>query len=329
MRPGSLVFYLENMKNIMVKIGSCRAALISLGLCAALSAACKKSPPPPTATTPLRAGSDVVKPEVDAERQRLIDQHFASNPEQKKAFLREMEIDKLRDRQSEIDHKEMVLPTPANFRPSGVSRKILLTLKLEKHILRRGENPRFRLELQNIGREPIVFYDGGSSESSFFKSGSISEINRRMKFPLIRPDGNKVLLETPDGGSDLIMDEIKTPPGLNAAEKAAWIDNLTRQSDASDKLRVKLQPGETLVTRGDRPGDAYRTLRSDEDFEQPGTYHLQVLFDDRPSPLTQAEIDSGLRFRISTETARATQDMMARNALGSCSSNAVTFEVAP
>ena len=228
------------------------------------------------------------------------------------------------DKQAVIDQQTMVTPAPAGFHPEPDARKIRLTLILEKSMIRRGERPRFRLEMTNVGREPIKYSD---LHDSFFKSGYLDSTDK-IRFQLTDPLGRKSRLSSPMVLGSFRPEEIKFPPGMTDADKAKWAENINRRSQGSSHLNVTLAPGETLRSYGDgySPRVPFLTLTSAVKFDTPGAYKIQVEFDDRPPPLTDRYIKNSLGFSTLEETRRSHERMM-KEALGPVTSNGVSFEV--
>ncbi len=315
-----------------------RNALRFAGLCAltaglAFASACKKSAPATpvpenSARLPMPAARQdeaATAAAKEAEMQRELEKRYPGKPAEQKATRDTMAaLDAQADEEkklAEINQRTMVLPAPADFKPEPVARKVRLTLLLEKTKIRAGENPRFRLELMNVGRESIDYQE---YESSIFKGGSIGHSMQTISFFLTDRNGNSLdLIPASSWGRASPVQHHNAAP---ASEKKML--ESSAKSAASTSFRVKLRPGETLRSLGD--GDTvqepFRTLRVEAGYGKPGTYQLQVKLDDRPRPLTSGYIKAALTFstleQIHAEHARRTKD-----ALGPVSSNTVTFEV--
>ncbi|MEK9144178.1 MAG: hypothetical protein AAB339_01055, partial [Elusimicrobiota bacterium] len=70
--------------------------------------------------------------------------------------------------QMEEDRKELVRPAPPGFKPEAVDRKVKLTLIPRETSIRTGEEFWYALELQNLGREPMDYWE---VPGSFMKDG--------------------------------------------------------------------------------------------------------------------------------------------------------------
>ncbi len=289
----------------------------------AFATACKKTPPT-AAPVPAAARAE----DNRAVPPPWIEKRYSSDPK-KLELARQLyaEAD-VEDKQAVIDQKTMVAPAPAGFHPEPVARKIRLTLVLEKSMIRRGERPRFRLEMTNVGREAVRYSD---LHESFFKSGYLDSTDK-IRFQLTGPLGRKTRLSSPLALGSFRPEEIKFPPGMTDADKAKWAEKINNQSGGSSHLNITLAPGETLRSYGDgySPRVPFLTLTSAFKFDTPGTYKLQVEFDDRPAPLTEEDIQRHLRYGgMSAEALRKENAEMRREALGPAVSNSASFEVVP
>lgn len=289
--------------------------LFTLAAGLVLAAACKKSTPPAPVPAPAAADQLSMPPSRPPD----------SRPAPEGTALEGMKrLDALGDAQAklaEIDQRTMVIPAPPDFKPEPIARKIRLNLILEKSKIRAGEEPRFRLELTNVGREPIDYQE---YESSIFKGGSILHSMRTISFYLTDKTGKRLdLLPALGKGRPAPVEYHAAKPD---SEKEMLASNA--MSQASTTFKVKLLPGETLRSLGD--GDSaqepFRTLRVEEGFSKPGTYQLQVKLDDRPSPLTKSYLKFALRRRSLDEIKKSHAEEM-KEAVGPASSNAVTLTV--
>ncbi len=261
----------------------------------------------------------------DPEMERALDKRYAGKPAEKEAMRNTMaELDarlNAEDRITEINQRSMVVPAPADFRPEPIARKIKLKLVLEKSKIKVGENPRFRLELTNIGREPINYQE---YESSIFKGGSIGYSMRTISFYLTDKRGKRLdlLPAMGTGRAEPIRYHDATPKSEEEMRET------NARSQASTTFRVKLLPGETLrsLGDGDTAQEPFRTLRVEEGYEKPGTYRLQVELDDRPHPLSKEYIKAALT-HSTLEKIHESHERRLKKALGPVSSNTVTFEV--
>lgn len=229
---------------------------------------------------------------------------------------------------AEINRRRMVSPAPANFVPEPVARKIRLALFVEKTRIKPGERLRFRLELTNVGREPIEYNE---LESSIFRGGSLGHSSRTISFYVTNPQKKRVKLLSPIFPDDIPLadDTIYPPDGMTEAQKQKWMDETNAMGRAASTFQVKILPGETLRSLGDDNSERepYRILASDPGFKIPGTYRLQVELDDRPKPMSNRYIEINLRTGSTLEEIHKWQEEATRDALGPVSSNAVTIEV--
>ena len=247
--------------------------------------------------------------------------------ESKKSLMKVNEEMRYSDEQEIVDRKDMVLPSPRDFKPENARRKIRLALTMEKTILRRGEAPRFRLEMTNVGREMILYME---FDQSFYKTCNLSAPGDHLNFTITLPDGHKKKMLAPTLlGDEMITDEIKFPAGWTDVQKAEWARKKNLHNHAQGGLSINLQPGETLRTRGDNPGDLFCAIRTEVNLRTPGTYKMQVKFDDVPPPVDEDDIRSMGKRGISRETLLRDHDKSLADALGPVESNGVSFEVVP
>jgi hypothetical protein len=324
---------MERMK-ILKKLN----VVLLIGVLAAV-AACKKSAPPAIERAPEKAtelpmpSSRQVEAEMapisvsrDAAMERALEKRYPGRPAEQEAVRSAMSaVDALGDARKKLDalnQRIMVIPAPADFRPESVARKVRLNLILEKATIRAGENPRFRLELTNVGRETIDYQE---YESSIFKWGSILHSIRTIRFYLTDQVGKRLKLRTDlyHGQASPVQNHTATP------ESEKEMQEINALGQASTTFRVKLRPGDTLRSLGD--GDSaqepFRTLFVQGGFKKPGVYQLQVELDDRPKPLNKHYIEYALKFS-SLDEIKKTQEREFKEALGPLSSN-VTLEVLP
>jgi hypothetical protein len=229
------------------------------------------------------------------------------------------------------DRAELVRPAPADFQPENVRRKLAIKLVLENKKVRIGQQPRYRLELQNVGREDLFLAE---SDKSFIKFGRLTW---QFKF--------KALL-TPPGGDEerLLGAESRAPRAIRATEeivlpnsrfmseeqRAQAMKEFGDAERSKQELTVTLSSGETLVTRGDQTGSPFRALNAEPDFEQPGTYRLRFVYEEPELPLPSEEEMQALIKKGSTREdhfkviRKANEDR-----LGVVSSNIESFEVLP
>lgn len=246
-----------------------------------------------------------------------------------------------REAKAARDRAELVRPAPAGFKPENVDRRIRLRLIAQKEMMRVGENFWYRLELQNVGRKPLLWYE----KSSIFKHGRIGD--SPMKFFVRRPDGKEWELSPPLphlGRRRMGL----FPPGTSPAKEARLFKRIVAMGNMNE-LSINLFPGETLVTRpwarrspeeadaiyarGEDPDAAiqgqYRELPTSLRFDQKGTYRIRVVYDDSPWPLTEENIRSSEKYGISRKDKLENQRFAEENALGPVQSNIVNLEVTP
>lgn len=312
-----------------------------------LAAACKKSIPAPSASTAspdLSMPSSVAKPspsdraKADADLEAYVAKKYANDPGKKEETLSEMrQLDAQVDaeaRLAEEHRKTMVTPVPAGFQPDAASRKVRLALFLEKNRIKPGERLRFRLELVNVGREPIVFKELGGT--SIFQGGCFGPTIRLYRTD---PAGRRERIRQdffarlPDAKfvADSHSSELQPPQGLTKEQEKKWFDEVVGSGRAGGNFEVRLLPGETLHSLGDSEStsDAYRTMLSKEKFVRPVAYKIEAVLDDRPAPLTKAYVDAMLGSGSTMKEIEDFQDQQMREALGPITSNAISFQVAP
>lgn len=230
------------------------------------------------------------------------------------------------DKLAEIRRRTMVTPAPAGFRPEAAARKIRLRLILEKNKIRAGEKARFRLEMTNVGREPIDYRERGAS--ILVEGGGLLD-SPAMNFQLTDASGNQKVLSpssVPRPGRSA-RKRIAPPSGLTERQAKAWFIETNAMGQAPSTFKIKLLPGETLTSAGDgSPADNFKTLYTDDDFDKPGRYRLRVDLDDRPAPLDKDYIEFALKFSTLAEI-KKTHDRLENDAIGPVSSNEAALEV--
>lgn len=271
----------------------------------ALFAACKKAPSPAQVEQPGAPVSLPMPPDRAAP--------------QDEAHAQMKKLDALVDadvRHAERNRRLMVTPAPTDFQPEAVTRKIRLTLALEKTKLRVGENPRYRLELTNVGRETINYIE---YDSSVFRWGGLFDSVKTIKFLLTDKAGKRRRLRPSLAVGRAQPFTARAGP-LSAEEEA--------DSKASTTFEVKLLPGETLRSFGDgnSPTEPFRTMLDRKGFNVPGLYRIHVELDDRPDPLTDSFIKLTSKFQTEAETRKFHAKQVA-DALGPVSSNIVILEI--
>lgn len=237
--------------------------------------------------------------------------------------MRQMElVGAAEDRLAEANRRTMVKPAPAGFTPEPVDRKVRLRLVLEKSKIRVGERPRFRLEMTNIGREPIEYFE--SRSSLFVKDGGLLD-TLTMEMHLSDGRNKRIrLLPPPLGSSEGLPPKKREGNALSQAEQARRFDEINSEGQARATFRVLLNPGDTLHSVGDddSPVDNFKTLRTKQKFDVPGAYQLEVTLDDRPMPLDEEFINTLMRAGESREKIMNTYAERVKAALGPASARA-------
>lgn len=218
-------------------------------------------------------------------------------------------------RLAEKNRRLMVSPAPAGFKPEEAARKIRLRLFLENTKIRVGESPRFRLEMTNVGREPIDYIE---YDSSVFRWGGLLHSIKTIKFMLTDSQGKTHRLKPALGGR---VEPMKPMAAPFTAEQQA-------ESAASTTFQVRILPGETLrsLGDGDSPTEPFRTMIAGDEFKTPGRYRIHVELDDRPRPLTQTYIEMALQYETLDEIHKDHAEQIAK-ALGPISTEPVFVEV--
>lgn len=294
----------------------CRALSLVLALCF-ISACGKKDAPSP------RPGSSST----------LAIEQVRSDPKltqkQKEKLIESLPWIDASARQEEKDRKELVQPPPPGWKPGTERRKLKLTLIPEKTIIRKGESLRYRLEIQNIGRENIGFYE---PFSAFVKSGDLYGPHS-YRFYATPPGGKEERMGRPILPSEGILpaDEIKFPENMSVKDKDAVFEKLKMEDRLERGLSLTLRPGETLFTRLDpKTGSRFRELWTDVQFENAGTYRVRVVYEDLPPDApTPHHIQGMIKRGHSLEEQRKFHDKMVRNSLGLVESNTIALEVVP
>ena len=246
--------------------------------------------------------------------------------EQKAMMLSQIPTLVAEDKQEILDRKELVLPPPVKWKPVAVGRRLKLTLIPEKTIIRKGEKFRYRLEVQNVGREAIVLIE---MPYSFIKTGIE---NGPYEFYLLTSEGKETRLPAPFSfGGSLSFTEYHFPKNWTEGQKRDEFEMIKAAGQANAHLSLTLNPGETIVSRPGNPGsNLFRDLRTDLDFNRRGTYRLRLVYEDRPSsPPTENEIQSGIKFGLSRERQIQSYQKSLPLHLGRLESNTVKFEVVP
>lgn len=267
-----------------------------------LFAACKKAPPAPESRP---AGVDLAMPATRGAEKGPVPEEI-----RKLDALIDADI-----RLAEWNRRMMIIPAPPDFKPAAAARKIELRLVLEKTKLRVGESPRFRLELINVGRDPIDYIE---YESSVFRWGGILHSIKTIRFIMTDEKGQSRMLWPVLGGRVEPIKQLSGPLSL-AAEA---------ESKASTTFRVKILLGETLrsLGDGDSAAEPYRTMLLRDEFKTAGRKRIHVELDDRPEPLDAGYLELASKYRPIDQIRRNHAERLAV-ALGPVTSNVVELEV--
>lgn len=258
-----------------------------------------------------------------------------------------------RIRREAEDRAELVRPAPKNFK-SQAGRKVQLTLISQKDMMRKGENFWYRLEMQNVGHEPITL----DERPSFWKIGD-AMVHNNYYFHITPPEGREQeVYVLRYSGIHPAPIERDYPASMTKAESARAFERLLEQKDreASRRahLRVTLQPGETLVSRPWRFGSGldrmnkleknenpdppvsgtFRELapamsgKDDFKFDKPGTYRIKIVWNDTlGGPPTEKNIQEAIKIGLSRESMMKSYERFMKTHLGRIESNVVTLEV--
>ncbi|PIR19402.1 MAG: hypothetical protein COV48_02205 [Elusimicrobia bacterium CG11_big_fil_rev_8_21_14_0_20_64_6] len=158
--------------------------------------------------------------------------------------------------ESQKDRKQLVLQPKKGWKPQAAAPPLKILLLIDKTIIRQGESFKYRLEMQNTGREPLPFREHAPS---FTKDGELCGDNG-YKFYVTPPAGRETVL--PCRAATTTDVRVSTAP---AEEPQSGLD-------------LTLQPGEYLLTRGVGPKNRFRELKTSFAFKPLGTYTLKVLY---------------------------------------------------
>lgn len=263
------------------------------------------------------------------------------------------EEDRIEDVVRAAERRELVRPAPAGFKPGRERRQFRLTLVARDKTIRVGEAFWYRLELQNLGRETVHYWE----TPSFLKDGSSYDLGR-WDFRAIDPKGQR---ETMDIGSlfgsfavqDTHTDAIPIPGSekMSEAELEQYMRRDYTKRRADRDLIVDLAPGETLVSRPWRWADAserverrkrgeanltprptgdFRELWTTFRFDMPGRYEVRAIYDDTMAPLPSEDFIKAREKRgYSRASTIARYKKRARERLGRVESAPIFIEVFP
>lgn len=308
-----------------------RRGFTALAAAALLTASgCGRAPEPPNAGTATTAGRTTAAP-MPPEMQEIQDKLDAM------ADQTRFEAD-----QDARDRAELVTLAPQGFKPKVQGRKLELTLIPQKKMLRVGGTFWYRAEIRNVGSEPVTISD------SFIKSG-YDYYGAKFKI-VVTPrhwKDHSVL------GSAIPCEAAGLPiPGWAKMDKAQQAEASKRyhmEEELRGRVRIKLEPGETLRTRDERyvsreedcaafqagkrasnrPGGLFRQFFETRDFDKPGTYSVQLVLSDLPIPMS-LERKENLRRRGNSEQEIAEYEKdIVKIHLGAYESKPVSIEVVP
>ena len=249
------------------------------------------------------------------------------------------------------ERAELVRPAPRGFKPESATRKLKMTLVARDKTIRAEESFWYRLELQNIGREPVKFRE----EPSFLKDGQ--RIDDKWGFYLLRPNGKPERI-LPGRLVDLMARRERPNPPIDVpgsekmseAQVRAWVRRDGMRRNAEKNLEVILAPGETLISRpwrwveveeqrelyakGEKdlwpkPAGDFRELRTSSVLELPGRHKIWVTYEE---PVLSADEEEILRLKKKGISRAKTLERYRRlNAdnIGCLESNPVVIEVVP
>ena len=284
-----------------------------------LAAACgKKESPPPRQP-------DTVKPNVSLDRMLdLINKKPGLSEEERAGIIGVAKLYDAMEQQEVKDRQELVLPPPPGWKPGEAKRKLKLTLIPEKTMLRKEEKFRYRIEIQNVGREDSIFSE---PFAPFVKIG-ILDGTHDYTFLVTPPGGKEQEMRANfHTGAKLMGEEIFFPKHWTEAQIEAAVDKRRLEERAEGRLLLALQPGETLITRpAPPPPNRFRELFTRFNFDQLGTYRIRVVYDDRPEEQPEWFIQR-LKKKGRFEAYQRDYKEQASKAIGPFESNAVVLEV--
>lgn len=290
--------------------------------------------------TRLSAAPAAEEPSVKTQKRSTEEFLKTLSPEGLKEFALMEERDRLAEKYRVRDRKNHVRQAPSDFKPEDARRKLKLTLIPERTMIRKGKRFSYQAEIQNVGRENVSFYEDGS----FVLKGRL--IGTRFKFLLIREDGEESELWNLNfGHSPPDSDDQFHPPAgwekMSDQEKDEAIRLLNLEGQLVSEFAVDLKPGETIYTRDPRTGARFTELfvthgrgpiksskRILPVLEQPGTYRIKLVYDDRPpAPPSETQIARDIKIFGSKDKALKDYQDTVDKSLGLIESNIVTFEI--
>lgn len=263
----------------------------------------------------------------------------------------ETEDDRIEEAVRQAERRELVRPPPAGFKPADKGRKFRLTLVARDKTIRVGESFWYRLELQNLGRQTVHFWE----TPSFLKSGYNYDMGR-WDFHVAPPDGKRQLMVIGSLFDEMGVRGSRTdaiPVPGSAAMTDAQIEQYIRRDGAKQRhdrdFIVDLAPGETIVSRpwrwvgsqerqersrrGEtnlvpRPAGEFRELWTSYRFKTPGNYKIRAVYDDSMAPMpSESFIKDMEKQGSSRESVIAKHKERAKERLGRIESNVVTITV--
>lgn len=249
------------------------------------------------------------------------------------------------------ERKQLVRPAPPRFSPEKAARKIRLTLIARDKKIKVGQTFWYRLEIQNVGREALKFFE----DPSFLKNGRYYDLGR-YEFWAVQPDGQRHRMQLGNFADELTMGarppsahKIPGSENMSDAELRDYMRVATLRARASRRLKVKLEPGETLLSAPWRwvgipehfkrveaglevwtpPAGEFRELWTEFHFDKPGRYTITAYYVDKPFPppdeefLREMEALGNSRADVIRDHAK-----YEREKLGRVRSNSIAIEVA-
>jgi hypothetical protein len=263
------------------------------------------------------------------------------------------EEDRIEEAVRQAERRELIRPAPKGFKPAALDRKFRLTLVPKEKTIRVGETFWYRLELQNLGRQTVHFWE----TPSFLKNGSSYDMGT-WDFFLKAPDGTSKLMvigalldefAIQDSRTDAV--QVPGSAGMSDEEIERHLRRLDAKLRADRDLIVDLAPGETLVSRpwrwvdakerqerqkrGEsdlvpRPSGGFRELWTSHNFKVPGHYEIRAVYDDSLPEVPDEDFVKGMERRgYSRKSVIKDYTERARAHLGRIESAPVKFEVVP
>lgn len=298
-----------------------------------LALACKKSPAPDSAADhlspiPSAMSADAREDAEIATRIAKINADPKLDAAGKKLLASVVPEEVAADFQEIKDRNELVLPPPPDWKPENVDRKIKLTLIPEKTRIPVMGTFRYRLEVQNVGREPILFLDDGAG---FIKTGKIGS-DILFGFQAATPGGKEEKVPGPYvlGGTGRSLHEYVFPGSMTAEEKDRAFERIRVHKHAEHSVQITLQSGETMFTRPSPPRpNRYRDLLTRNNFfAKPGSYRIKAIYNHPlPSRPTEKVIAAKEQLGLTREDQEKNFEELKHEKLGLVESNTIILEV--